>query len=97
MSNNDLPKHAFNKVKRALDDVLQLADTPDERLRICLVACAATVGAAGGTVAGIAKAEGIVVNEAFAIGRVLELIRVLTGEGADNAWAKLNEGVHTNG
>lgn len=42
----DLPRYASDKVKRALDDLLQLTDDPPEMLRIALPASGVCIGQA---------------------------------------------------
>lgn len=93
MANLDLAMHAVNKVRRALDDVMQLAETPEQRLEIALLASTVPVGQAAAVIAKMFEAQGIATNQAHAVGQVLSMLR-LTSEGADAVLAKLKEMGH---
>lgn len=87
--NIDLPNHAADKVKRALDDVHQLTDDPGEMLRIAIMGAGICIGQAGGFLAGLMERQGMVVPEVDAKLQVLELIRITVTDGAESAWASL--------
>lgn len=85
--NLDLPHHAANKVKRALDDVLQLVDDPGEKLRIALMAASVPIGAASGFLAGMCAKAGKSVGETAAIVEILEMLKTNATKGADAVFA----------
>lgn len=85
--NLDLPRHAAAKVKRALDDVLELTDDPGEKIRIALMAASVPIGAAGGFLSAKAKRAGITIDETAAIVQVLELLKLNATGGADAVFA----------
>lgn len=81
--NLDLPHHAADKVKRALDDVLQLTDDPGEKFRIALLAASVPIGAAGGFLAGKYARAGKPISQTDSTVQILELLRINATEGAD--------------
>lgn len=85
----DLPNHAADKVKRALDDVHQLTDDPGEMLRIAIMGAGICIGQAGGILAGMMSRQGVKVSEADAKRQVLEVIGIAATDGADAAWKAL--------
>jgi len=84
-SNFDLPKHASDKVTRALKDVLQLTDDPGEHLRICLLASGVCIGGAGQAMAQLAKNDGEQISDVDAKLEIVKLLEVLVSKGADAA------------
>ncbi|WP_152621374.1 hypothetical protein [Bradyrhizobium japonicum] len=90
--NIDLPRHASDKVTRALKDVLQLTNDPGERLRICLLASGVCVGGAGQALAQSAKRDGEHVSELDAKLEIVKLLGILVSQGADGVWKYLEEG-----
>lgn len=92
MANYDLPKHAADKVKRSLDDVMSLTDDPAEMLRIALFASAVCVGQASGTLAGMMfVATGREVPKDLVQEEILKMITTLVTQGHEKAWAQLKE------
>lgn len=78
----DLPRHAADKVKRALDDVLQLTSDPGELLQIAVLAAAVPIGAASGFLAGLARAKGSPIEKADAVVAILDMLKTrLTAHG----------------
>lgn len=73
--NPDLPRHAANKVKRALDDVLQLVDDPTEMLRISVMAASIPIGAASGFLAAEEERAGNKVSQTEAIVAILDMLK----------------------
>ena len=90
--NRDLPKHAGDKVQRALDDVLQLTGDAGERLRIALFASGICIGHAAGTLHAMMLNEGHAIGEREVKVQIIELLRVLMLDGADKAWQQLGGG-----
>lgn len=88
--NIDLPKHAGDRVKRALDDVHQIAADPGEMLRISLMGAGICIGQACGILHGMMVRDGVKATEQQVKEQVIELLRVMTIEGADATWKKLN-------
>ncbi|WP_025036123.1 hypothetical protein [Bradyrhizobium sp. DOA9] len=84
--NFDLPKHASDKVQRALEDVLQLTADPGERLRIYLLASGICIGGAGGALAAIAQRDRKTISELEAKLVIIDLVRRLIADGPDAAW-----------
>ena len=89
--NIDLPKHAADKVKRALDDVHQIADTPGEMLRIALMGAGICIGQAAGILHSMIERDGRKVSELQVKDEVIKLLRVMSLEGADAAWKTINQ------
>jgi len=87
--NLDLPKHAADKVDRALQDVLQLTDDPGEMLRIYLLAAGVCIGGAGGTLAGMLERDGHKVPEDAVKLQIMDLLRKVVVEGHEAAWKSL--------
>lgn len=90
--NTDLPRHAADKVTRALKDVLQLSDDPGEHLRICLLASGVCIGGAGKALARSAQNDGEQVSEIDAKLEIVRLLEVMVSKGADAAMKYLEEG-----
>lgn len=90
-NNFDLPKHAADKVERALKDVLQLTDDPGEMLRIYVLAAGVCLGGAGGTLAAMLRQDGHAVSQKEANAYVLDLVRKVVTDGAEAAWKSLQE------
>lgn len=88
-TNLDLPRHARDKVDRALSDVLQLTDDPGEILRIHILAAGVCIGGAGGTLAAMLNRDGHMVSENEANRFVLELVGKVLTDGAEAAWKSL--------
>lgn len=89
--NHDLPKHAADKVQRALDDVLQLTADPGEKLRIYLLASGICIGGAGGILAAQLDHSGDEVAERAVKLEILDLLRRTVSDGAEAAWNSLSE------
>ncbi|WP_156948873.1 hypothetical protein [Bradyrhizobium sp. WSM1417] len=83
--NIDLPRHAAEKVTRALKDVLQLTKDPGDHLRICLLASGVCIGGAGQAFAQMAKNDGEQLSEVDAKLEIVKLLEVLVSKGADAA------------
>ncbi|MBR0687327.1 hypothetical protein JQ594_15455 [Bradyrhizobium manausense] len=83
--NIDLPRHAADKVTRALKDVLQLTDDPGEQLRICLLASGVCIGGAGQALTRHAKLDGEQISELDAKLEIVKLLEVLVSKGAEAA------------
>lgn len=90
--NIDLPRHAADKVTRALKDVLQLTDDPGEHLRICLLASGVCVGGAGQALAQIAKRDDKSISELDAKLEIVKLLSILVSKGADATLRYLEAG-----
>jgi hypothetical protein len=90
-SNFDLPKHASDKVERALKDVVQLTDDPGEILRIYVLASGICIGGAGGTLAAMLKRDGHPPEEKATQLLILDLLRKVVTDGAEAAWQSLAE------
>jgi spore maturation protein SpmB len=89
-----LPNHAADKVSRALHDVLSLTDESGEKLRIALMAATVPLGAAGGVLAAMMKAEGKECTQAQAVSYVVKLVEKISIEGPDAAWDSLQDRAH---
>lgn len=89
--NNDIPRHAAAKVKRALDDAHQIASDPGEMFRIALMGAGICIGQAVGISHGMMQLEGATVTEREVKEHVMELLRIMTLEGADAVWQKLQQ------
>lgn len=87
--NLDLPKHAADKVKRTLDDVLDLTDDPGEKLRIALMACSAPIGAAAGILSAMAGGGNDAASMKAATAQIMEILRLSSAEGPDAVMASL--------
>lgn len=91
--NLDLPKHAHDKVKRALEDVLSLTNDPGEMLQIALFANAATIGAAAGLMIGVADRHGVDLKYEDAAERLLDMLKTVMRNGGRvtdyDAWGPL--------
>lgn len=85
--NLDLPHHAAVKVKRAMDDVLELADEPAEKLRIALMAASVPIGAASGILAAMCAKAGNEVGETAAIVQILEMLKLNAEKDANAIFA----------
>jgi hypothetical protein len=88
--NNDLPKHAAQKVKRALDDVHQLTSDPGEMLRISLLASGVCIGQAVGFMRGMMERDGHKTTNEEVVDEILKLVRITAVKGADAAWSSLS-------
>ncbi len=88
--NADLPNHAADKVKRALDDVLALTDDPGEKIRIAWMAASIPIGMAAGFLSGKAEREGIQIPQTAAFTEILELLRLTTTQSAEAVMGRLN-------
>lgn len=84
-----LPRHAADKVKRAMDDVMQLTDNPGEMLRIALLSATAPIGAAAGILRGMMDAAGTPVTYEAATAEIMRLITLAGVEGGPAAWDSL--------
>lgn len=82
-TNLDLPRHAADKVKSTLADVIQLTDDPGEMLRIYLLAAGSCIGAAIGTAHGLAEKGGAKVTKDEVTTEILKLIEIVVTKGAD--------------
>lgn len=89
--NIDLPRHAADKVTRALKDVLQLTTDPGEHLRICLLASGICIGGAGQAFAQLARNDGEQLSEVDAKLEIVKLMEVLVSKGADAAMKYLED------
>lgn len=87
--NTDLPSHAAEKVKRALDDVHQIAADPGEMLRISLMGAGICIGQACGILHGMMERNGAKVPERQVKEQICDLLRTMTIDGADAVWLKL--------
>lgn len=87
--NLDLPMHASDKVKRALEDVLQLTDDPGERFRIGLMATGHLLGNTAGTFHAMLFSEGVELRKAQVEDMLLDLLGKVMREGAEAAWELL--------
>jgi hypothetical protein len=83
--NIDLPRHAADKVTRAVKDVLQLTDDPGEHLRICLLASGVCISGAGEALAHMSKNDGEQISVVAAKLEIVKLLEVLVSKGADAA------------
>lgn len=88
--NNDLPKHAADKVRRALNDVLQLTRDPGEMLRISLLATGVCFGQSAGFMRGIMERDGHNLTHEQVVDEILNLIRMTAVKGADATWSALS-------
>jgi hypothetical protein len=75
-TNLDLPRHAAAKVKRALDDVLQLTNDPAEMIQIAVMAASIPIGAASGFLRGKMARAGVEITETAAIIELLEVLKL---------------------
>lgn len=89
----DLERHAADKVKRALDDVYQLTDDPNEMIRIALLASSVCIGGCAGFIAGLADVNGTPISEQDAKLQVIELLRRIMTDGAEAVHAALTSAV----
>jgi Na+-transporting NADH:ubiquinone oxidoreductase subunit NqrF len=87
--NIDIPKHAANRVKLALDDAHQIAADSGEMLRISLLGAGVCIGQACGILHGIMTREGCNVTERQAKERILDILRTMTLDGAEATLRKL--------
>ncbi|QOG20436.1 hypothetical protein [Bradyrhizobium sp. SEMIA] len=87
--NNDLPQHAANKVRRALDDVHQLTDDPSEMMRISILAAGVCIGQAAGFMRGMIERDGKDAKTEVIVDEILKLVRTTAVKGADAAWREL--------
>lgn len=92
--NLDLSNHAADKVKRALDDVLQLTDDPGERLMIAVMAASVPIGAAAGILAAQSAAHGVVTTKATAASRILDLLKIGAFDGPQAVVDSLKGAAH---
>lgn len=87
--NLDLPKHAEDKVKRALEDVYQLTDDSGEKIRIAILASGICIGQACGFLAASMGLEADQVGEVQ--DEILRLIAVVVKKGGAEAWDYLTK------
>lgn len=83
MTNLDLPNFAADKVRKALNDVHQVAADPGEMLRIALMGAGICIGQASGVLHGMMKNAGTDVSEREVKEQIFELLRTATIDGAD--------------
>lgn len=88
--NIDIPKHAADRVKRALDDAHQIAADPGEMLRISLLGAGVCIGQACGILHGMMKSSGMDVSETAVKEQIFDILRTATIEGAAATLKKLN-------
>jgi hypothetical protein len=89
--NQDLEKHAADKVKRALDDIYQLTDDVGEKMRIALMASSVCMGAAAAFLSAKAAQKGFEYSEKDSILQILDLLRLNADKGPEAVTAKLNQ------
>lgn len=87
--NSDLPNHAADKVKRAMDDVLQLTEDTGEMFRIALMAASVPIGAAAGILSARSAQGGHKMSETDATVQILDFLKVSHTEGPAAAFRKL--------
>lgn len=90
---HDLAKHAGDKVRKALNDVHQVAGDPNEMLQIAIMGAGVCIGQACGVLHGLMIAEGHKTTEREVKEHVIGLLRTLTIDGAEALWNELNAGV----
>ncbi len=87
--NLDLPKHAEQKVKRALEDVYQLTDDTGEKMRIAVLASGVCIGQACGF---LAASMGLKADEIGQVqDEILRMMAVVVKKGGAEAWDYLTQ------
>lgn len=86
----DLVKHATNKVRAALHDVLLLEDDLTARARIALMASTVCIGTAAANLSVAASRRGQTMSVKEATLAVLSLLELNEKHGADAVVAKLS-------